>query len=319
MVIIESSSGGAFNGILRAIDDNSYVYGATFNEDLEVKHKSEFGINKFTCFSKSKYIQSNLDDCFKEILALLNQNKNVVFSGLPCQIAGLRSFLKKKYSNLFCIELICNGVASPGLFSSYIKDIEKYYVDKVTNYTFRYKKNKKAMWRDFYIKIDFLERKSLIKKDDSFMKGYLAKLFMRESCVDCRYAQEKRVGDIVIGDFWGVEKDNTANNSQGYSIIICISDKSITFIKNLREYMKLNRVSFEEIKEKNPTLYKPNEKNVLRDSFFTNYSKAKSYSEVIHKYIHKDSFPLKLKRAILFYYRKCYNNFCFKREISNDK
>ena len=137
----KSTSGGAFSEICHAWgkDDfaNTWIFGATF-EDLQVVHRGVL-LEDVALFHKSKYVQSRMDTCFCQIKKLLEQNKRVVFSGTPCQVAGLRNFLGKDYPQLLCIDLICHGVGSPAVFQRYLTELEHQTNKKIYTYTFRAK------------------------------------------------------------------------------------------------------------------------------------------------------------------------------------
>jgi coenzyme F420-reducing hydrogenase beta subunit len=154
-VRLQSSSGGAFTAISDyVLKNNGIVYGASYDSNMVVRHVKVDSIEGRDTLRGSKYVQSNLGKVFREIQSYLQKEIVVIFSGTPCQVAGLRKYLVKSYDNLITVDLVCHGVPSPKVFGDYIQSIEKKYKNKVLDCRFR---DKKEGWKNLILKIRFKE------------------------------------------------------------------------------------------------------------------------------------------------------------------
>lgn len=272
-ILERSSSGGAFFGIIQSFEGCDLFVGACYDKDLKVVHRLVRGKGSVNIFFKSKYAQSELGDVFLQIESALKSGEKVVFSGLPCQIAGLKSFLHKKYDGLLCVEILCHGVASPGVFASYLKYIEKKFAKSIVGYDFRWKSGNSG-WKDFFVELKFQDGENLVLKDDLFMRGYLEGLFHRESCLSCEYMSKERLGDILLGDFWGVEKfDPSLFSPAGVSLVIPITKLGFEVLKNLYSHMKVFEVPMDFAIKGNPVLTRQANIGKFRQKFFEKFEK----------------------------------------------
>jgi coenzyme F420-reducing hydrogenase beta subunit len=300
-ILLQSSSGGAFPGIVEAfnsMEDDIYICGAMMSYEMNVSHNCIEGHYGYSEFQKSKYVQSDLSDVFKRISRLLKHNKNVVFSGTPCQIAGLKLFLGCDYSNLLTIELLCHGVSSPGVFKDYITYLErKHNIGKIISFDFRAKNIYRGMWKDFLTKVRFINNKVIYTNYDLFINGFLQNLFTRSSCENCKYATNKRIGDIVIGDFWGIEMYNKKLYSDnGVSLIIPITLLGRKVISNISKFMNTNEVDIEYAIRGNKVLNESTPHNPQREEFFSFY-KSKPIEEAIGHFVSGPS----IKKNLLYF------------------
>ena len=181
------------------------------NDSFIVSHSITDNKKDLVKMYGSKYVISDLKDNFLIIRKLLNENKKVLFCGVPCQVNALLNFLQKNYENLYTIEIICHGVPSQKLFSKYIEYLEKKDNCKVLKYEFR---NKKAAYWGTYkalatVKKNEKKYEKKINADlDKYYSNFLKGNCHRESCYVCKYAKKERNADITIGDFWGIEHIN---------------------------------------------------------------------------------------------------------------
>jgi len=208
---LQSASGGAFEGIadaLTRISKDCFVVGAEWTKNLRVCHSVK-AAGERNAFKKSKYLQSDCSGIYNEVKQRLISNNTVLFTGTPCQVAALKSFLGKDYPNLYTIDLVCHGIAGEGVFAKYIRDIECRVGQKVVSVEFR--KKKKDIYGEIHsrnIMLSFEDgRTQIISSDvDSYLRGYHKGLFYRESCYSCPFANSKRNSDITIGDYWHIQK-----------------------------------------------------------------------------------------------------------------
>lgn len=203
--IMTSTSGGIATMLSKTLFNKGFsVYGAIFDSQNNVTHikaKSEDDIERM---KGSKYVQSNIVGIFKEVKKDLDNNIKVLIIGTPCQIGGLKSYLKSDCKNLYTIDLVCHGVPSAKMFSSYIHYIENEMGQPIREYTFR--KKKESGWRP-YEGFILKSGKSIVRTSgiQSYALGFYNNYFSRESCYHCVYSQPQRVGDITLSDFWGAE------------------------------------------------------------------------------------------------------------------
>lgn len=241
-----SSSGGVFHALAsKIIQQGGVVFGAKFNKKWEVVHDYTETIDGIQAFQGSKYVQSHINNCYKVAEQFLKSSRKVLFSGTPCQIAGLKNFLRKDYTDLITIDIICHGTPSPRAWSEYIHEkltINNLHFSDIHSISFRDKRNG---WNNFGLSI-FGEKISYYntKDNDPFLKGFLHNIYLRPSCYFCKVKSLKSNSDITLGDFWGIEKyspDLFDNN--GISCVI------INTTKGLRLFEQLNFKSIEFQKE----------------------------------------------------------------------
>ena len=204
-VLEKSASGGAFFEIARYMisEYRGTVYGAFIDDKFNVNHIAVSSIADLDKIQGSKYVQSDVKNNFTFIKEKLDKRQFVLFSGTPCQVAGLYAFLGRDYENLITIDLICHGVPSNKIFKSYLDYKEKKTGRKILNYYFR----EKTIYGAPNEMIVYENKKSVKRNAlrSHFAKAYNSATIMRKSCYQCKFASEERVGDFTIGDFWGAE------------------------------------------------------------------------------------------------------------------
>lgn len=233
-----STSGGIFFVLGKHwLSQDGVVYGAGFDENLKVRHIRINTIEGLESLRGSKYVQSDINGTFRLVREDLKNGIKVLYSGTPCQIAGLRSFLKRDYDNLITVDLVCHGTPSPLLFRNHLKYIEKTKGKELKDYKFRGKL--KSGWRA-YIKYVYkdgdIECRSLGK--DFFAHCFYNSLFNRRSCFTCDFSRSQRVGDITLSDFWNAEKSCRSLKIQrkyGFNMVMCNSDKGRALYDGIKD------------------------------------------------------------------------------------
>lgn len=256
-----SSSGGVFPTLAYDfITHGGYVCGAVWADDWSVKHIVSNQLSDVERMRGSKYLQSDMGNCYKEIKSLLKKNINVLFSGTPCQVAGLRSFLNKEYDNLYCVDLICHGVPSAKVFKKYLE--ENFDVAGIKDCNFRNKL--KAGWGTGVTIND-----NLI--DCDYFKMFLQNVTLRRSCGDCRYAKLPRQGDITMGDFWGINNyKKDLNDELGTSVLLVNNIKGKGLLKCLQHNAKVcKKVPIKYALKGNPNLSHSTKLHKNRDLFYS--------------------------------------------------
>lgn len=272
-VLMESTSGGAFTAIIHAFaDENTAIFGAVLSNDLTVKHQFFIGPDGIAPLRKSKYVESFIGNSYVEVKQFLNQGRKVIFSGTPCQIAGLRTYLQRSYDNLLTIDIVCHGVPTQLLLEKYLKYREQKSKGKTINIEFRSKVN--SDWTNPKIRIEFDNKKVYQQKsyafDDEYMIGFCKFLSLRKNCSNCYYANRYRVADITIGDFWGIEDSGLRLDFRnGISLLLANTEKG-RFIVNYLSKVKvaqLLKVEYDIAIKHNSQLSRPTEADPRREQF----------------------------------------------------
>lgn len=295
---LDSTSGGIFSELANKVfDEEGYVCGAIYDESFKVKHIVTNDRTLLPKLRSSKYLQSDINNCYKEIKELLNKDKKVLICGSPCQIAGLYNYLGKNYENLLTCDFICRGMNSPKIFKMYINSLENRYKSKVKNIKF---KNKIYGWHNFSTRVDFENGKTYIggRYFDSYMVGYLKyNAFVRPSCYECKFKDMPRKSDITLADFWGIEKISPElDNNQGTSLVLLNSEKGRKFFEEIKN-IESTRIQSEKIFERNIYMKKSIEITKNRQDVFENIDNM-DYDELSNKFFPSPKGKEKIK--ILF-------------------
>lgn len=283
-VRIKSSSGGMFVTISDyVLKNNGVIYGVAFDENFKAKHiRAENENDRNRCIG-SKYSQSSLDDIFKIVKQDLKDGKIVLFTGTPCQVAGLNNFLNNvDKSNLILVDILCHGTPSPKVFREYIKYIEKRRNKKIKEY---YHRSKDLGWQH-YEKIVYDDNEEEIKTflSEGWKNIFYSHYPLRESCYNCKYTNTKRISDITIADFWGIEKFAPEFvDEKGVSLVILNTKKGVEIFENIKEDIVYMERSMDEATEKNPNLLKPTDRPNDREQFWKKYEEN-GIEDILKKY-----------------------------------
>lgn len=285
-IVLNSSSGGAFTAIVESYCDENYViFGATQAEDLSVVHAYTIDKKEAYKFRKSKYVQSNIKNTYLEVKKFLKVGKKVLYTGTPCQIAGLKGFLGKEYENLLCVELLCHGVASPLVLKKHIDYLSSTYKSRVKMFDMRTKVKVDNGYRlgDFSVELENGQKKCT--RDTNYYNKYFFKqVGYRDCCYICPFAKIPRTGDVTIGDCWGIEefRPNMFDN-KGVSLIMLNNNKGEKILGALNRCMKLETITLEEAMRNNPNIYKPTD--YIDDNEFWRNIENKPINKVFNQVI----------------------------------
>lgn len=314
-VLEKAASGGVFSVLAEnLLKDNSVVFGCAMKKsekELSAVHIKAENRNELIKLQGSKYFQSDIGMTYSQAKEELDKGKKVLFSGTPCQIAGLKGFLQRDYDNLITIDLICHGVPSRRMFSDYIKLLEKKYKAEISEVVFR---DKKKGWSlDGRISFADIKGKTRNKvfssRESSFYTFFQKGVIYRENCYTCPYAGGKRAADITIGDYWGINKEHPEllhvnggkfREDKGISCVILHSEKGKDFFERYSEGLQWSQSSFEKAARGNMQLREPTEYDPLRDEILEKYREM-GY-EAVEKYFKKiyrsKLIVIKVKRVI---------------------
>lgn len=248
-----SSSGSIFPPIAEWIlDQGGIVVGAAFDDDFNVIHKAIYDKSELSLLQGSKYLQVKADvETFRMIRKELIAGRKVLYSGMACQVEGLKSFLQKDYGNLYSIDLICMGIPSYKVWQEYLKSF--FPNERIKSINF---KEKSIGWDSFVFKVETDKR---IFQERGKQNLYLQSMFrtwnMRPSCFNCPFKNEYRISDFTLADAWGVSKNvPQINDNKGLSSVVIHSKKGLDLWKEIASLFDQVEVSVDEIAKGNPNL-----------------------------------------------------------------
>lgn len=289
-----STSGGFFSGVADYfIKNNGVIYGCIVNENLNIIH-----VRTQKDYSKmrgSKYVQSDLNSVFSVLKKDLLDNKLVLFTGSPCQCAGLKSYLGKDYENLYMIDFICHGPQSPLIWADYI-DYLTQKNGKIKDYHFRSKLN------GWHKHTEEIEYESGVIEHDTIDSGINKELFhlglsLREACYDCQFTSLNRLGDITMGDAWGIDKIKPDfDDNLGTSLVLINNEKGRKLFDDIKENFTYEEQNIDDYIVYNPRLNSSRPNSSKRNKFWKVYEK-KGFIGIIKKYT-SHSIISKMKRII---------------------
>ncbi len=279
VALAKSQSGGAFWAIAsHIINDGGVVFGAALSDDFSVAHIEVETLADLERLRGSKYIQSRLNDIYYKVKQRLQDGRKVLFSGTPCQVSGLLSFLSpKNYDNLYTADLVCHGVPSPMVWQDYLRWIEAKENDKIVGCNFR---DKSFGWASHFETFS-------TKKNGKISKYIFRELFyrhyiVRESCHNCPFTNLHRVSDITVGDFWGWGKvSDRFGDNKGISLILVNTAKGRELLDAASTDMLLQPSNTRDCLQ--PQLMHPSERACKKDKFLNDYQ-SKGFNYVVHRY-----------------------------------
>lgn len=262
-----SSSGGAFSVFSRIIlNHGGIVFGATLDNNLQCRHIGIENVADLSRLRGAKYVQSDVGSTFLEVKKNLLKNRKVLFSGTPCQVAGLYSYLGKRYDDLLVtLDLICHGVPNQQTFNSYLNKLASAKHKKVTDFQFR----KMDSWSIIpSVKYNNGKWERLDLWENAYMDAFFKGITFRESCFNCKYCNLNRQGTFTIADFWGVgggAQPFKKNVAQGVSLVIDNQGKISDYIDEISQLAYIEERPLSEAVEKQHNLKLPMQRCPERD------------------------------------------------------
>lgn len=277
-ILQKSTSGGFFSAIAQyVLGQNGVVYGCSFTEDFQVKHTRVEQACDLEQLRGSKYVQSNTCNTFKEAKDDLDAGRMVLYTGTPCQIAGVKSFLGKEYGNLITVDIVCHGVGSQAFFDKYMQFMNQRH-GKVRELQFRGKEFAGWSCGGGVVVVDPLDSSRAIRKPYYDYNNYYYHYFLhgdiyRESCYTCEYANINRPGDFTMGDFWGVESYHLGGDTKdGCSLVIANTSKANALLPRLGQYLEIKEVTREQATKANAQLVHPSSESSIRSQLIEQHN-----------------------------------------------
>ena len=318
-VRLASSSGGIFTLLAeKIIDEGGVVFGVRFNNNWDVVHDYTETMEGLAVFRGSKYVQSYMGDCYLKAKSFLEQGRKVMFTGTPCQIAGLKNFLRKDYDNLLTVDVVCHGVPSPKVWQVYLDEIAREggknsvlshpIVEKteINHIDFR---SKSIGWKKFSFALTLSKATadgekntvllSSIFTENPYMNAFLSNLSLRPSCYDCPAKAGKSGSDITIADFWGIEDVLPEfDDDKGISLVLSYSEKGGRWLAGLD--CECIEVDYRSAQRMNPLISTSVSKPINRAFFFRQLIRKKN----IRLALEDCSSDMFKKRVCRYLYRK---------------
>lgn len=262
---MQSSSGGIFTLLAESVIDNGgVVFGVCFDRDWNVVHDYTETKEGLARFRGSKYVQSNVGNSFSQVKIFLDAGREVLFSGTPCQVAGLKNYLRKPYPNLLTVDLVCHGVPSPDVWRKYLQETvcKEYGIKKnksavnicdyISDISFR---AKDKGWKKYSVKIVFRNGKFEMIPffENLYMNAFLSDMSLRPSCYTCPTKQHNVQSDITLADFWGVNELNPGiDDDKGCGLLLMHNKEKLSLLFSLD--CKLEECEFNDVIRYNPSI-----------------------------------------------------------------
>lgn len=285
----ESSSGGIFSILaLEILKQNGFVIGVSQQAPTTYSHIAISDAKELHLLRGSKYIQSYPGKIYRQVKQLLREGKNVLFSGTPCQIAALYSYLEERhYENLWTVDIVCHGTPSMKLLEKYTQESENKTGHKISQLKFR---DKVKGWKQFsmtkvietYNGNNFKESHTL--QEDLFLKGFLSNICLNDSCYECKYNGIPRIADITLGDFWGIQKFHPEmDDDKGTSVVLLNNAKGEQLFNLIKKQIVACKSELSKAIDSNPCILKSYTKKSNRNTFFKDIDSL-PLKEIISKY-----------------------------------
>lgn len=298
-ILDESASGGMFTVLAqKIISKGGTVFGAAWDEALNCKHICVNFAEDLSRLRGSKYVQSDSGLTYREVSKLLRSDRDVLYVGVPCQVAGLYGYLHGDHERLTTIDLVCHGGGSVGVFRKYLtfKQHGRNLVsidqtNKVNGWSPLIQKTIKFEYSDG--SVEYVD-----SSQDAYLGPFLEGTFYRESCYDCPYATVPRVADITLADYFGLGCVNSCklDTSHGVSQVLINSEKGLHLFNECESDIQSEERSLEECMMFNGCLFEPSHRSALRDEFLATYRSGESFED-LRQYLDRNESYVKRKRV----------------------
>lgn len=299
---LKSSSGGIFYLLAEIIiSEGGVVFGARFDEQWQVKIDYAETMDGVKAFMGSKYVQARMATAYTDAKRFLTEGRKVLFSGTPCQIAGLHHFLRKPYDNLLTVDIICHGTPSPKVWDRYLDEVVTAGRKAIKDVQFR---NKRNGWKSFNFTMEYNKDEQTVSlcshhQQNHFMRAFLRDMILRPSCYNCQAKSGRSHSDITIADFWGINTEiPEMDDDKGTGLILVNTDKGQVSL----DWSKTNHIetTAEIALGHNPAYYRSVAAHSKRADFFARLDETGSVIDLI-----SSSLRLTLKKSLLMQIYRC--------------
>lgn len=279
---VQTSSSGGFYTVLaeHVLDQGGVVFGVRFDDEWSAVFDFTESKDELSFFRGSKYTQPIMGDIYQRVKEFLINERKVLFAGTSCQISGLNHFLRKKYDNLITVDIVCHSIPNPKIWRMYLQSVVR--DKKISSITFR---DKSLGWRNYALRItatDESESEKVIihegKDQNLYMRGFLNDLYTRPSCSNCPARNYTSGSDLMIADFWGVEKYHPEiDTNMGISLVLTKTTKGETLLSDISSRLSVFQVPYDEVEDKG--LHRP----------ITASSKPHRYRQAFYRELNNDN------------------------------
>lgn len=296
---LESASGGVFSALAHVVlGSGGVVVGAAFDSCMRVRHVIVGADDELGRLRNSKYVQSDITEIYTQVKSLLHRGRKVLFTGTPCQVAGLRAGIGMNDKNLIMCDLLCHGVSSPEVFREYVAHLETRFGARLIGLNFRHKREGWAL-PSTVASFDDGRRPVLRDIDDSFMYSFSNNITLRPVCYRCMYRSTRRVGDISLGDFWGIGQTVPFGHDtrKGVSLVLVNSQSGFGLFEQTLGELGSQQRSMDEATRNSGALggYWPDP--ATRERFFADFTRM-DYGRLAGLYLVDRGAKRLLKRAL---------------------
>lgn len=302
----DSTSGGVFSALAKyVIDKGGFVFGAEFDSEWNVVHGCGKKEDDLSRFRGSKYVQSHLGDTLKKVRELLEAGNWVLFSGTPCQVEGLVSYLKKEYEKLILMDIVCFSISSPGvwrLFLNHLEKAKKIDISKVRKIKFR----DKTRYGYEYTLMTFYGPNGKVlyssgPESNQMLRSFVSNTSTRPSCYECRFKKVNRISDFTAWDCYNVYKyKKSLDDNRGTSHIMVHSEKAQKIMTELNDTLLLERVDLRTAVDSEPAMIQCSEPSNKRDAFFKNFEAGKDVFDIYFR----NTIKVKVERLLRIFLSK---------------
>lgn len=298
----KSSSGGVFILLAKEIiHENGIVYAATFDNKFKVVHRRCVNKCELDKFIGSKYVQSDIEECYGQIVDDLKNQQMVLFVETPCQVKSVNNYLNVRNidsKNLITVDFICHGVPSPLAWKKYIIQQEKICKGRAISVDFR---NKIRGWKKFSMKISFDNGEDYIgtMDDDVYLDAFFRNLTLRPSCFECGQKGQQKSSDLTIADFWGIERECPEfDDDKGCSFVVLNSEKGKNIFQKIQSNISDRKIEFDRGVNYNKGWYYSVEKPKKRDTFMRDLERTEDFNHLVKKYSKKTGVWLLIRKIL---------------------
>ena len=298
---LKSSSGGIFYLLAeKTIAEGGVVFGARFDDQWQVVIDYTETMEDVKAFMGSKYVQARMETAYTDAKRFLTEGRKVLFSGTPCQIAGLHHFLRKSYDNLLTVDIICHGTPSPKVWGRYLDEVVTAGRKAINDVQFR---NKRNGWKAFSFTMGYNKDEQTVSlcshhQQNHFMRAFLRDMILRPSCYQCQAKNGRSHSDITIADFWGINTEiPDMDDDKGTGLVLVNTDKGLSAL----DWSKTNHkeTTAEVAVRHNPAYSRSVSAHPKRKEFFARIDKSDSVITLINSSL----FPTFKQRLRLQVYR----------------
>ena len=280
---LKSSSGGIFYLLAeKTIAEGGVVCGARFDGQWQAVIDYAETMEGIKAFMGSKYVQARMATAYTDAKRFLTEGRKVLFSGTPCQIAGLHHFLRKPYDNLLTVDIICHGTPSPKVWDRYLEEVVTAGRKAINDVQFR---NKRDGWKAFNFKMEYSKGEQTVSlcshhQQNHFMRAFLRDMILRPSCYQCQAKSGRSHSDITIADFWGINTEiPERDDDKGTGLVLVNTDKG-------QASLDWRNITFKETTAENafrhnPAYFRSVAAHPKREVFFNRLDEADSVNTLI--------------------------------------